>query len=67
MDGHVDNRRTSGAPDEGAQEDRSKVYGDLRRRNERRADLARTLDAKRRQRIARDMEALRQRRFHTSG
>ena len=58
MDGHVDDRQTTGAPD-----GRSKVYRDLRRRNERRAGLARTLKARRRQRFERDTEAVRRPRF----
>jgi hypothetical protein len=43
--------------------ERWRLFHDLRRRNERRADVAAMLEAKRRQRIERVMQVARQRRF----
>jgi hypothetical protein len=43
--------------------ERWRLFHDLRRRNERRADVARMLEAKRQQRIERVMQVARQRRF----
>jgi hypothetical protein len=47
--------------------EQSKLYRDLRARNERRANLARLLDAKRRQRVERVLQVARQRGFRRNG
>jgi hypothetical protein len=43
--------------------ERWRLFHDLRQRNERRADVARTLEDKRQQRIERVMQVARQRKF----
>jgi hypothetical protein len=47
--------------------EQSKLYRDLRARNERRANLARLLDAKSRQRVERVLQVARQRGFRRNG
>jgi hypothetical protein len=51
----------------GAALEQQRLFGDLRRRNERRADLARLLEAQRRQQIERVMRVARQRTFRRDG
>jgi hypothetical protein len=57
----ADEQRSASADDE------TKIYRDLRRRNERRADLARVLIAKRRQRVERLMAEGRKRKSDQAG
>ena len=59
MDGHPDEQR----PREAAN-DQSRIYEDLRRRNERKAGLLRVLEAKRRERVERALQAVRHRKTH---
>lgn len=62
MDGNPDEQR----PGEAAN-DHSRIYEDLRRRNERKAGLLRVLEAKRRERIDRALQAVRHRKAHQRG
>jgi hypothetical protein len=62
MDKQKNTTGTDAAPIE-----QPKLYRDLRARNERRANLARLLDAKRRQRVERVLQVARQRGFRRNG
>jgi hypothetical protein len=55
MTAHTTDRQT---------EDRRTIFSDLRRRNERRMDVARMLEARRRRQIERVMQAARNARGH---
>jgi hypothetical protein len=58
---------TSKSNDRGAAGDPSFVYRDLRRRNERHADVARLLEARRLRHIERVIQVIRDRRFGRGG